>query len=301
VDTADRLYRLLIVDDDVQLLSLLDEFLKQFYHVDSVTSGPAALECLSEQAYDLVISDINMPEMMGYELLSQIRIRYPRTKTALITAWSIEDFIRNILEHNIGNIISKTIPFNFEELHTTVEMLLSGDIFGLRRHLQPDATIHRKLVQETRELVEVRDEVMNHLIEDHFDEHRRMTIRLILDESLSNAAYHPHGYPKGDVFDLPEDKAVVVDYGKDDETIGIAVSDQMGKLTQRDILSYLYQCVHPTRETLLREGGRGLFLMHSMVDRLIINIKQGCRTEVILLLFTSKRESGHRPVLIHEI
>lgn len=297
----DRLYRLLLVDDDRQLLVLLEEFLKQFYHVDAVSNGAAALERLARQPYDLVISDINMPGMMGYELLGRVRAEYPKTKTALITAWSIEDFIRNVLKYNIGNIISKNVPFDFEELHTTVETLLSGEVFGLERYLQPGAKTNRKWVQNARQLTEVRDEVIRTLVDDRFDEHRRMTLRLILDESLSNAAYHPHGYPKGRAFDLPKEKAVVVDYGRDDVKIGIAVSDQIGKLTQRDILTSLHECVYPTEESLLREGGRGLFLMHSMVDRLIINIQPGCRTELILLLDVEGRERGHRPLLIHEI
>ena len=193
------------------------------------------------------------------------------------------------------------MPFDFEELHTTVEKLLSGDIFGLQRYLKPGAKMDRKWVQNARQLAQVRDEVIDRLVDERFDEHRRMTIRLILDESLSNAAYHPHGYPKGSEFHLSKEQAVVVDYGRDDVKIGIAVSDQMGKLSQRDILTCLYECVYPTEESLLREGGRGLFLMHSMVDRLIMNIKRGYRTEPILLLYMEGQERRHRPLLIHEI
>jgi len=293
--------RLMVVDDDPAMLSLLDAFLQEFYIVDSVQSGPEALEQLTRQSYDLVISDINMPGMKGYELLSKIRQKYPQIKTALITAWSLEDVIHHVLEHNIGNIIAKTVPFNFEELKTTIEKILSGDIFGLERHMQPEAWMSQKLLRQSEEIGEVRGQIMDDIIEEHFDEHRRMLIRLMLDESISNAAYHAHGLPKGTPFDLPEEHAVVLVYGKDSEKIGISVSDQMGKLTQQDILVRLADCFHPTEESLLRESGRGLFLMHSMVDRLIINIKRGYRTEVVLLMYTDKRESGHHPLLIHEI
>ena len=41
--------------------------------------------------------------------------------------------------------------------------------------------------------------------------------------------------------------------------------------------------------------------MHSMVDRLIINIERGVRTEVIMIIYTTKQESGSHPLLIHEI
>lgn len=298
---TDRLHRLLIVDDDPQLLALMTEFLRQYYHVDAVNSGDEALTRLAANPYDLVISDINMPGMKGYELLTRIRNLYPGTRTALITAWSLEDFINNVLEHNIGNIISKTVPFNFEEFQTTVEKILSGNIFGLERYLHSGAHVQRMLIQSTQDIFQLRQKVMSDLVDETFDEYRKMVIRLMLDESVSNAAYHPYGNVKGSEFHLTPEQAVIVDFGKDDEKIGIAVSDQMGKLTQRDVLSRLAECVFPTEESLLRDSGRGLYLMHSMVDRLIINIKRGCRTEVILLVYTGKEESGHRPVMIYEV
>ena len=59
----------------------------------------------------------------------------------------------------------------------------------------------------------------------------------MLDESISNAAYHAHGLPKGSDFNFSDESAVIVVYGKDSEKIGISVSDPKGKLTQGDILS----------------------------------------------------------------
>jgi anti-sigma regulatory factor (Ser/Thr protein kinase) len=239
--------------------------------------------------------------MMGYELLGRIRELYPETKTALITAWSAEDFINHVLEYNIGNIIAKTVPFNFEELKTTVDKLLSGDIFGLERYMKPKAKIQRTTIKRSDEIAEIRIQIMNDLVEEHFDDYRQMVLRLMLDESITNAAYHAHGHEKGGSFELSEDQAVEVEYGKDDEKIGISVSDRMGTLNQKEILSRLAECIHPTEESLLRESGRGFYLMHSMVDRLVINIKRGTRTEVILLVYNEQDEDAHRPVLIHEI
>ena len=294
-------FRILIVDDDPDILSLLSGYLSEKYQVDSVLNGAEALQKLEKWTYDLVISDINMPGIKGYELLKQIREQYPSTKTALITAWSLEDYIENILENNIGNIISKTVPFNFEELETTIEKLLTKNIFGIQRYMEPETPITRKLVRRVEDIPTVRQQLIDEVADESFDQNYRMTLRLMLDESISNAAYHAHGLPKGSDFEFSDESAVVVVYGKDSEKIGISVSDPKGKLSQGDILSYLADCFNPTEETLLREGGRGLFLMHSMVDRLIINIERGVRTEVIMIIYTTKQESGSHPLLIHEI
>lgn len=294
-------YCLLVVDDDPSLLSLLVEFLQENFDTEGCSSGDEALQRLEQKHFDLVISDINMPGMKGYELLSEVRRRSPGTKTALITAWSVEDVIRNVLEHNIGNIIAKTVPFDFQEFLTTIKKILSEDIFGLEKYFDPSVEVIRRKVCKTAEIQNIRDETVDFLADDKLNQEKKMVIRLILDESISNAAYHPYGLEKGSDINLSEDQAVQIEYAKDEEKVGISVSDPMGNLTQKDILSRLADCFHPTEETLLRESGRGLFLMHTMVDRMIINIKRGVRTEVIVLVYTSKMEAGHHPLLIHEI
>jgi len=300
--TSQDQQRILVVDDEPTLLSLLKEHLSRKYEVCTACSGPEALAVLEkEPLFDLLISDINMPGIMGYELLEKVRSDYPKMKTALITAWSVQDFINNVMEYNIGNIISKTVPFNFQELDSTVEKILSEDIFGLARYLEPDTTIDTLKIQSYKQIEEVRQQVITTLLENQLDEHRLMVLQLMLDESISNAAYHAHGIKKGSAFELPGNQAVVIDFGKDKEKIGLGISDQVGKLTQQMILERLAESFHPTDEILVRPDGRGLFLMHRMVDRLIINIHRGVKTEVILLLYTDRKEQGHRPLLIHEI
>ena len=81
----------------------------------------------------------------------------------------------------------------------------------------------------------------------------------------------------------------------------MAVSDASGKLSRKDVLSSMAACHETTLESLLRESGRGFFLMHNVVDRMIINVERGVKTEIVLIIFTQKKERGHRPLIIHEI
>ena len=66
--------RILVVDDDEMVLMALDELLKpEGYQVHTVGSGKDALQKLDEGAYDLIMTDVIMPEMDGFELCRRIR------------------------------------------------------------------------------------------------------------------------------------------------------------------------------------------------------------------------------------
>jgi CheY-like chemotaxis protein len=66
--------RILVVDDDEMVLMALEELLKpEGYEVHTVGSGAEALQKLEQNAYDLIMTDVIMPEMDGFELCRRIR------------------------------------------------------------------------------------------------------------------------------------------------------------------------------------------------------------------------------------
>src|SRR6202022_4970158 len=66
--------KLLIVDDDHELCSMLAEYLgPEGFVTEAVGSGPAALERLGREAVDLVVLDVMLPELSGFEVLRRIR------------------------------------------------------------------------------------------------------------------------------------------------------------------------------------------------------------------------------------
>ena len=81
-------YRVLIVDDDPALLQALPEALRlrmSEVAVDTAESATAALDRIAAEDYDAIVTDIKMPGMDGFALLSEIRVRRPETPTLLIT------------------------------------------------------------------------------------------------------------------------------------------------------------------------------------------------------------------------
>jgi len=117
--------KILVVDDTPHNVRLLADLLRaKGYAVCTAVSGGDALACLTEQAPDLVLLDVVMPEMSGYETCARIRAR-PDTAllpVVLVTALDAsEDRIKGI-EAGADDFLSK--PINTEELLARVRSLL---------------------------------------------------------------------------------------------------------------------------------------------------------------------------------
>lgn len=116
--------RILLVDDDQLNLRTLAHLLESQYDVVTVSSGAKALYKLEEQAFDLVISDIMMPSMSGYELTREIRKRFSVSQLPilLLTALhQIEDMERGF---NLGANDYMTKPVNYVELRARIDALI---------------------------------------------------------------------------------------------------------------------------------------------------------------------------------
>ena len=104
--------RILVVDDDEMVLMALDELLKpEGYDVQTVSSGTEALQKLNQNGYDLLMLDVIMPEMDGFELCKKIRglDQYKDTPIVFLTAKSREEDRVRGLEVGANLFLSKPI------------------------------------------------------------------------------------------------------------------------------------------------------------------------------------------------
>ncbi|MCL5966850.1 MAG: response regulator, partial [Deltaproteobacteria bacterium] len=82
----------LLVDDDPLVLEAMEEILRHLGHsVTSCRSGPEALEALGKGSYSVVLSDIGMSPMNGFEVARRVRAASPDTRIVLMSGWSMED------------------------------------------------------------------------------------------------------------------------------------------------------------------------------------------------------------------
>ena len=115
--------RIIIAEDDKELRQLFQNvFIKNGYFVKAVSNGKEALDELNREYYDLIISDIMMPEMDGYELVSTLRSNNSNIPVMMITAkTSFNDMRLGFLSGSDDYMIK---PVNVNEMVLRVEALL---------------------------------------------------------------------------------------------------------------------------------------------------------------------------------
>ena len=119
--------RILCVDDEPQILRLLEEFLVQNgYEVVKGHNGVEALEKMRNERIDLVLSDVTMPQMDGFELCRQIKSddRFRDIAVVMVTGLTAKEERVKGIEAGAEDFISK--PIDREEVLARVRMLLKA-------------------------------------------------------------------------------------------------------------------------------------------------------------------------------
>jgi DNA-binding NtrC family response regulator len=135
--------RVLVVDDEIGMQVALREVLQRLGHEARIAPDAlTALSLLENESFDLVLSDVRMPEMSGLELLGRIRPRWPDLPVLIMTAYgTIEDAV-DAMKSGAADYLLK--PFSSETLEQIVNQ-------QMRR---------RKEVEESVETLGVEDEAM---------------------------------------------------------------------------------------------------------------------------------------------
>ncbi|HUI90699.1 MAG TPA: response regulator [Chitinivibrionales bacterium] len=301
---------ILVVDDEKEMREMIADYLDgEGYAVLTAENGREALDkCLRQHHVDLVLSDINMPVMRGFELLKEVREKYPSVKRVLITAYNVEDYLELALKHDVGNIFVKSTPFNFSELSQILENLLTGDIFGLSKYFDRPVLEKTFEIKKGNKLDAYASEIMRHVP----DTARAKKVELVLIELLANAVFYGVRREKGDNkdewnydFELTDAEVIFVTLLADAEKYGISVLDKGGRLKKSDVLYWINR--QTTRDEagvpvgIYDTHGRGFYIAREYIDRLIVNIDANKRTEVNIINYYSKTYHGYKPLHINEI
>ncbi len=118
-------YRILVVDDEVDVEPLVlqrmrREIRRGKYEFEFAHNGVQALEVLNrDNTIDMVLSDINMPEMDGLTLLQQIPSVNPNIRSVIVSAYGDMKNIRKAMNRGAFDFITK--PIDFEDLRITID------------------------------------------------------------------------------------------------------------------------------------------------------------------------------------
>ncbi len=117
--------RILVVDDDLANLRFLCEILEEDYNTLSVTTGEEALEAIEQFKPEIILLDIMLPGMSGYEVCQEVRNqeKFSDVKIVLVSAKAMANEKQEGFEAGADDYITK--PFDHELLLEKIKIILN--------------------------------------------------------------------------------------------------------------------------------------------------------------------------------
>jgi two-component system sensor histidine kinase/response regulator len=170
-DTA-SVASVLVVDDGIANLRLLSDLLGEHgYEVRAVTSGRQALQAVEHDPPDLILLDITMPEMNGYEVCQRLKAKDCSRDVPVIFLTSLTDTADKVRAFDAGGVDYVTKPFQFDEVLARVKTHVA-----LRRAQADLADSYTRL----RALEQLRDDLVRMVVHDMGSPLQALGINLLL-------------------------------------------------------------------------------------------------------------------------
>ncbi|AFZ16640.1 hybrid sensor histidine kinase/response regulator [Allocoleopsis franciscana] len=288
---------LLVVDDTPDNLRLLSTMLsEQGYKVRKVMSGPLALRVVSVASPDLILLDINMPQMNGYEVCEKLKADPRTSQIPVIFISALDDVWDKVRAFEVGGVDYITKPFQCEEVLARVKNQLtlrwfSKQLSDQNIRLQQEIC-ERQQVENALRQSEAREREKSQALELTLSELRRTQSQLIQSEKMSSLGQmvagvaHEINNPVGFIY---SNLFIARQYFQD-----------LSKLVE------LYQKAYPNSTPEIQEIIAELDLQFLKEDwqKMINSMQVGAERiqEIVLSLqnFSRLNKSDLKPVDIHE-
>jgi signal transduction histidine kinase len=154
----DQSAEILIVDDVPANLDLLGAMLRERgYRVRAAPSGRLALQAARSRPPDLILLDVNMPEMSGYEVCEQLKTDSALQTIPVLFLSALSETMDKVRAFQAGGVDYVTKPFQFEEVEARVRTHL--DLCRQQRRLQEN-------YEQLRKLEQLRDDLTHMIVHD---------------------------------------------------------------------------------------------------------------------------------------
>lgn len=277
----------LVVDDSATDRRLAGGLLEQGdeFEVCYAVDGSDALAQMELQVPDLVVTDLNMPELDGLELTTVIRRDYPFVPVILMTAQGSEDIAVAALQKGASSYVPKRrLAQDLMETVRQVTSLAKEDRGQVR-------LLRRMLKQEIQFCIENENDLITSLVkylqngaaaQGLCDESNRIRIGVALQEALTNACYHGNLEVSSELrevdhrafYELVQERSVTSPYADRRIHVSARFTPDFAEYVIRDEgpgfdRSQLRNPTDP--ENLERPCGRGLLLMQTFMDEVRFN------------------------------
>ena len=279
--------KILLVDDSAFDRTLATTILRQCedYDVTAVCSGRDALELLKSEQFDLVISDLQMPELDGLALVCEMQEQHPTVPTIVITSFGNEETALRALQAGAHSYVPKR--YLRQALAAAVETVLNARTEQRQEEellcsvIQHDIVLslpsNRQRIAPTVKYLQKLTSAMGLV-----DQTRQTHLGVALEEALSNAIIHGNLEVSSELREQDNDaygdmirlRAADAAYGRRRVTVAARLTAKEASFTITDEgpgfdVDSLPDPTDP--ENLLRPSGRGVMLMTAFMDNVQFN------------------------------
>lgn len=281
----------LLIDDDASVLGMVGEMLGSFgIEVHPFSSGKKALQALEDPAsppFDLVITDINMDGMDGFDVIHRVKAIRAKLPVVLMTGAANMDYAIRAMRMGAANLFQK--PISMRELVNSVFHLV-----GLHRDLRRAEASLSGLVKETRHFSFRCDELdipstvlhlTDRLVHLGFAQSTNVdVITMAFHEALVNAREHGNleldSSLKGDLFSEADAYASLLEQRLADPAYGARRIDVVADMTPDQYVVMITdegkgfdtsRAFVAADVDITRQCGRGLALIHMVIDEVTFN------------------------------
>jgi diguanylate cyclase (GGDEF)-like protein len=231
--------KILIIDDDEQVRRVLLDLFSEVYNCREVSSAEAALAVLGQESFDLVISDINMGDMSGLELVPHLHSLSPDSVVLMISGQSNIETAIEAMRVGAFDYIMK--PFDIRHVEAAVERALKQCLLLVER---------RRYKDELEKLLQERTAEVDRLA--YYDTLTSLPNRTLFEDRLTQAVALAHRANKRvAVLFIALDQLKKVN-----DTLGHRAGDQL----MQQVAGRLRACVTES-DTVARFGGDQFVLM----------------------------------------
>lgn len=244
--------RILIVDDEPEITSILHDLFASLYDCATAGSAEEAIEQLRVNTYDLVVSDITMPGMSGLELIPRVKSMSPNTVVVMVSGMQTVESAIDALRLGAFDYVMK--PFDLRQVEAVVKRALEHQDLIMAKQRYED---------HLEELVEQRTAELDHALNSLEDAYRS-TLRA-LTAALETRDLETHGHSErvvsyslrlGRAYGLNSAKMKALEFGSLLHDIGkIGVPDLIlrkpAKLTEEE---WVLMREHPVHGQMILRG-----------------------------------------------
>lgn len=153
--------KILLAEDQNMVRTALASLLRleSDYHVDEAVDGADAKQKLSEQRYDLLLTDIEMPVISGLELLQWAKLNQPELLTVVITTFNRSGYIKRAVAAGVNGFLLKDAPI--ETLVASLQQIQAGQQVISNELLLQALGDHDPLTEKERKALRLAGQGMN--------------------------------------------------------------------------------------------------------------------------------------------